>query len=78
MGWNDQRNIAAEATADQVRASIRDGEPIPGNLDIIAAAARTIRVEQLPEGIREAASAMLKDWADREGVDRPDGEGFTQ
>ena len=71
MANNTTRNIAAEFVADQVQAAIRDGEPIPDNLNLVAAAARTFRVEDLPEGCRESGKELFDAWAEQEGVDRP-------
>ena len=63
-------NIQAEAFADQVRAAIRNDEPIPDG-PIIAAAARVIRRDELPEEIRDSACRILDSWAKQEGVERP-------
>lgn len=67
---NRGRNLRAEAHADQIEAAIRDGGPFPDG-PTTAAAARTIRKDELPEEIRDVAGELLEQWAEDEGVDRP-------
>lgn len=66
---NENRNLRAEASADQIRAAIRDGQDVPRD-NIVAAAARTLIRSKLPDSIRDAADDLLNVWAIQENVDR--------
>ncbi len=72
MTVNRRNNLRAEAADDRIRAAIRDGECIPDEPLICAAAARTITTDRIksPE-LRAATEALLDEWAEEYGVDRP-------
>ena len=67
----NKENVRAEAFSDQVKAALRNGDPIPDG-PICAAAARTIpdAATSSPE-FNRAQKRLLESMADEYGVDRP-------
>lgn len=53
------------------------GEPVHekrlkgSDAEIVCYAAKTVNVNELPAGVRYAASKLLRMWADEFGIDRP-------
>jgi hypothetical protein len=68
MNQREKNNLRADAVGDQVKACIRDGESIPDDLDIIAAAAR-LPLSMLPPSMRDVCENLQQAWAEMSDVD---------
>lgn len=71
MDQRQRNNLRADAVGDQVKACIRDGENIPEDLDIVAAAAR-LPLSTLPPNMRDVCEMLQRAWAEQSDVDLVD------